>query len=455
MEILNSSFRDPSGFLFLLNGELFRRINDSYRGHYDLLMSSGLYENLSSRGLLITHRDTAGQPAPPAFKTIKPDLVPFISYPYEWCFSQLKDAALATIEIQKTALKYGMILKDASAYNIQFLNGAPTLIDTLSFEKYEEGKPWIAYRQFCQHFLAPLALMALRDIRLNQLLRIYLDGVPLDLASSLLPWPSRFNFNLQIHIHAHAKMQKRHAGTKQKPSTAKVSKQGLAGIVDSLESSVRNLRWAPESTEWGDYYSDTNYSAQSIENKRKIVETLIEKSAPKSLWDMGANTGLFSRIASAKGIETVAFDIDPAAVEKNYLACKNSGEKHLLPLLLDLTNPSPDIGWRNLERTTILKRGRADTILALALVHHLAISNNTPLGLIASFFSDACDSLIIEFIPKTDSQAQRLLSSREDIFHDYTQQSFEREFGALFTIKESIPVRDSQRTIYLMAGKPR
>src|SRR6185436_4959816 len=186
---LSASFRDPSGFLFSRGGILYRQVNRAYQKEYARLMESGLYEKLVKAGLLIPHVEVDQPPAVEvdALKVIQPDRVPFISYPYEWSFGQLKSAALATLSIQKRALKMGMSLKDASAYNIQFVHGKATLIDTLSFEVYEEGEPWVAYRQFCQHFLAPLALMALKDVRLNQLLRVYIDGVPLDLVSELLP----------------------------------------------------------------------------------------------------------------------------------------------------------------------------------------------------------------------------------------------------------------------------
>ena len=196
-EKIAGSFRDPSGFLFHLNGLIYRQINIEYKKNYIHLMKSGLYEALMDTKLLIPHEEVniGSLASDNAYKIIKPEQVLFISYPYEWCFSQLKDAALTTLKIQKKSLNFGMSLKDCSAYNIQFRKGKPILIDTLSFEEYREGKPWIAYRQFCQHFLAPLALMSYKDIRLNQLLRIYIDGIPLDLAIHLLPFRTRFVFS--------------------------------------------------------------------------------------------------------------------------------------------------------------------------------------------------------------------------------------------------------------------
>ncbi|MDP1714424.1 MAG: hypothetical protein Q8L41_06710 [Anaerolineales bacterium] len=454
VEKLPASFRDPSGFLFSRNGVLYRQINRAYEKDYAQLMDSGLYEMLVKTGLLIPHVESDQLPAESeaAFKVIQPERVPFISYPYEWSFSQLKDAALATLSIQKRALKHGMSLKDASAYNIQFVRGKAVLIDTLSFEVYKEGEPWAAYRQFCQHFLAPLALMSNCDVRLNQLLRVYIDGVPLDLASGLLPARTKFNFGLLTHIHIHAGAQKRYADKAVAPrkGALRVSQPAMIGLIESLEGTVRKLSWQPAGTEWGAYYEATNYSDSAFEHKKQLVREWSAGQMPALVWDLGGNTGVFSREAAASGAFTVSFDLDPAAVEQNYQVVKKNKEQNLLPLVLDLTNPSPAIGWDNQERDSISARGPADLGLALAVIHHLAISNNLPLPQIADFFAARCKTLVIEFVPKTDSQAQKLLASRQDIFPNYTREGFEAAFAERFKIHKTEPIRDSERMLYFM-----
>ncbi|MGD0006632.1 MAG: class I SAM-dependent methyltransferase [Anaerolineaceae bacterium] len=449
-----ASFRDPSGFLFTRAGTLYRQVNKYYQADYDLLMKSGLYASLVKAGLLVRHTEAEVEPRQPAlaYKIIQPELVQFISYPYEWCFSQFKDAALATLAIQKRALESGMSLKDSSAYNIQFQHGRPVLIDTLSFEIFREGEPWVAYRQFCQHFLAPLALMALKDIRLSQLMRIFIDGVPLDLASQLLPGRTRLNFGLAMHIHQHAAAQKRYAGKEVKfeTSNARFSKMALLGLVDSLEGAVKGLSWKPAGTEWAEYYDATNYSDAAFEYKRELVGRFVERVQPKNVWDMGANNGVFSRVAGDKGIFTLSCDIDPAAVEQNYRIVKEKKEENLLPLVLDLTNPSPALGWSNEERQSLEQRGPADMVLALAVIHHLAISNNVPLPQLADYFARLGTWLVIEFVPKSDSQVQRLLASRKDIFTDYNQETFEAVFSETYAIHESVAIHGSERSLYLM-----
>lgn len=453
----SASFRDPNGFVFVQNGILYRQINRAYAPHYEHLMQSGLYQKLVKAGLLIPHEEVEVAPHQPeeAYKVIQPQAIPFISYPYEWSFGFLKAAALTTLAIQKRALKQGLWLKDASAYNIQMLDGRPVLIDTLSFETCPKGAPWVAYRQFCQHFLAPLALMAWRDIRLGQLLKVYIDGIPLDLAAQLLPLRTRFNSGLLIHIHLHASAQQRYADKAPTASqmSAKMSPEALLGLVESLEKTIQSLNWRPAGTEWGNYYEHTNYSQAAFLQKQEILSGWIERIGPQMVWDLGANDGSFSRLASQKGITTLAFDIDPAAVEKNYQRICTDKETSLLPLLLDLTNPSPAIGWHNRERQTLFERGQADLVLALALIHHLAISNNVPLPMLARFFAEAGKWLAIEFVPKTDSQVQKLLQSRKDIFGDYNPNGFERAFSEHFEIIEKTQIQQSERFLYLLRRK--
>lgn len=454
---IGSSFRDPSGFIFKADGTLYRQVNQCYQPAYDRLMSDGLYDLLSSKGWLVPHAEVEQAPAvkETAYKVIQPQTIPFISYPYEWSFSQLKDAALLTLEVAKTALEHDMILKDASAYNIQFLDGHPTLIDTLSFDVYRSGMPWDGYRQFCQHFLAPLALAAKVDIRLTQLLRVYIDGIPLDLASSLLPGSTKVGLSgLALHIHMHARMQEQHAAdTGVKPAGIRIDKASLLRMYDALNKTVMELRWEPKGTEWGEYYSATNYSSAALKQKGEIIGSWIEKVKPSTVWDLGANNGLFSREASRRGVMTVASDIDPAAVEKDYLAVKHNQEKNLLPIVLDLTNPSGAIGWANQERDSFSQRGPVDMVLALALIHHLAISNNVPLDVIAGYFASLGERLIIEFVPKSDSQVKRLLATRKDIFDRYHEEGFETAFSTCFRIEEKITIPESARTLYLMKKK--
>jgi len=457
---VGASFRDPSGFVFRRDGEIFRQVNPVYRAHYDKLMDSGLYESLVTDGYLLPHAEIEGLPgSDDAYKILHPRQIPFVSHPYEWSFSQLQDAALATLTIQKRALASGMTLKDASAYNIQFIDGRPTLIDTLSFEHYLEGQAWVAYRQFCQHFLAPLAVSAYVDERLARASRTHLDGMPLDLASRLLPSRTRLKPGLLMHIHLHATSQRRFEGwapqgrAPQKGHERKISRRGLEGIVESLESTVRGLRWKLGQSVWSDYYGSTGYSEAALDEKAKLVADLVRRAAPEIVWDLGANTGRFSRVAAGAASLVVSCDFDALAVERNYLETRERKERNILPLVLDLTNPSPDLGWAHDERQSLAARGPADLGLALALVHHLAIASNVPLDRIAQYFGRISRNLVIEFVPKDDPQVQRLLQSRRDVFTEYSREHFETAFAVMFELSETRPVGDSGRILYLMTGR--
>ena len=454
IERIGGSFRDPSGSVFSADGAIYRQVNRSYQNQYDQLMQSGLYKDLTQRGLLIPHAEVDREwlDDPAVYKILQPRQLPLVTYPYEWSFSQLQDAALLTLAVQKRCLAHDMILKDASAYNVQFLAGKPLLIDSLSFEAWQPGQAWQAYEQFCQHFLAPLSLMSYRDVRLSQLLRVHLDGIPLDLATALLPKRSWFNIGLSLHLHLHARAQKRYRGTAPAANTRRkrLDKKDLQNIADNLRSTVAGLRWDHQGTDWASYYEGDSYLETGFNSKRQIVSDFIELANPSCLWDLGANTGVFSRIASQQGIFTVSLDSDPGAVEASYQKAKQDQDSFIQPLLIDLTNPSADIGWAHSERDALAKRCQADCLLALALIHHLAISNNLPLGKIASYFASMAAWLIIEFVPKTDKKVQQLLTARDDIFADYSQHGFERAFGEVYEIVKSAQVEDSDRRLYLL-----
>jgi ribosomal protein L11 methylase PrmA len=457
---LTSSFRDPSGFLFREENRIKRQVNQVYKDNYDLLMSSGLYDALLEKQWLIPHKETGEEGQGDFYKILEPEHIRYISYPYEWSFSQLKDAALLTMDIQIEAMKHGMYLKDASAYNVQFHHGRPIFIDTLSFEKYQEGAPWVAYRQFCQHFLGPLALIAYRDYRLLRLSQSFIDGVPLDLVSSLLPRRTWLNYSLLAHIHLHAKAQHKYKDSARDESSsvrATIGRTQLEGLLVSIRNAVNSLDWKYAITEWGDYYQDTNYVDESMQNKERLVSRFLADHKPHdapTAADFGANTGRFSRLAVEQGYFVLAHDIDEVAVDKNYREAVENSEHAILPLVQDLTNPSSSIGWANKERMSFGERHDVDVGMALAIIHHIAISNNVPLVSVAEFFSDLCTFLIIEFVPKSDSQVRRLLATREDVFPDYNEAGFEQAFSRYFTTLSAEKLEGSERTLYLLKRKP-
>ena len=449
-----ASFRDPSGFVFLRDGHILRQVSSPYATKWQAVRSSGFLQEAVSRGWLLPFEELPASQGSDqmAVATLRPEQLPFVSYPYEWSFGQLKDAALLTLDLATLASAHGLSLKDASAYNVQFLRGRPVFVDTLSFEPYVEGAPWIAYQQFCRHFLTPLALASKVDPDMARLSRDHIDGIPLKLASRLLPWATRLDVGLASHIHLHAKGTDQVAGDapSRRPT---MSRDALDVLLAHLRRTVEKLTWSPSGTTWGDYYSDTNYSPEARKAKQSLVMDYLGRVPRGKCFDLGANTGEFSRLACEAGFDTYACDFDPAVVERAYQWAKQTKEQRLTPLLLDLTNPSPSLGWAEEERDGFLDRAHGAVVMGLALVHHLAIGNNVPLPMVADLFRRVGDWAVVEFVPKEDSQVRRLLTSREDVFPDYCWPGFVEAFADRFDLVASSRVGDSARTLALFRGR--
>lgn len=449
-----SSYRDPSGFIFEKDGTIYRQVNKVFKNNFDLFINSGCYEHLVKKGLVIPHEIIVQNLTSDDnwYTTLKPELILFISYPYEWCFDMLKDAALLSLQLIKEIIPFGLILKDATPYNIQWHEGKLIFIDTLSFEKYNEAEPWIAYRQFCESFLSPLLLMHYSKNSLQQLLLGYPDGIPLEITKSLLPRRSRFSLYTYLHLHLHATI----AGKNKKLNEQKVqfSKQKLLNLITSLETLIRKLKLSEKQTIWSDYYKEAAQRNDYLLQKKEIIQQWLNKiTAIKTVADLGANDGEFSRLAAAKNIQTIAIDFDPYCINRLYTQIKKNSEKKIQPLITDLVNSTPSIGLMNEEKISFLNRIKVDLVLALALIHHLAIGRNVPFNYIAKLFSTITNELIVEFIPKTDPKIQLMLKQKKDIYDNYNEDSFEKEMSLYFLIVQKQEITQTGRILYLMKKK--
>ena len=440
-----ASFRDPSGFIFQWNGKYFRQVNNTYAGDYDLLMNSGLYEHLVQSALLLPHSETEEVIAESDnwYKTLMPRQLHFITYPYEWCFLQLKDAALLTIKILKASIDHGMIIKDATPYNIQFIGSNPVFIDTLSFEKYDATKSWVAYRQFCNMFLFPLYLEHYLKTDIQKTLVVYPDGIPVDITSKLLPLKSRTSVGVWLHVYLQNTITRNKA---KKIEEEKFNKKRLLNLINHLEDTIHNLKSRNAGSGWKNYYSETICGNNYLQEKEKIITNIINNIDAGAVLDIGANDGYFSKLFAERGMQVIAVDSDSRSICTLYA----SGTENILPVVMDVANPSPATGFNNAERPEFHKRIKTDIVLSLALIHHLVIGRNISLHVLASWFSSIAKLLIIEFVPREDEKVQQMLASRKDVFGNYTVANFEEIFSQYFSIKLKAPIPRSKRTIYLM-----
>lgn len=450
-----ASFRDPSGYIFIRDRIFYRLVSYVYREDYRRLMDSGLYQVLVEQNLLVNHTETKlSGTFPNKYKILKPRQLQFITYPYEWCASQLKDAALLTLRVQDLALKYGMTLKDASAYNIQFEGCRPVFIDTLSFTRYAHG-PWAGYAQFCRHFLYPLILMCYKDVRLAKLLLAFVDGIPLDLMFNLIPKRAYVNNRILFHFLTNGLSEKLskyiHPATLQKHGQH-ITKQTLSALSQSLKKIITSLPTPKPTSFWSSYKKTDSYTSSAVKAKDQIVRRILTQLKPKVVWDVGANNGYYSNLVALAGAQVLSIDSDHGALEALYRNTELKSDQ-ITTLWTDLANPSPALGWGHSERASLVARRSADLTIVLALIHHLAIGNNVSLEAVAQFFQKISKNVLIEFIPKEDKQVKQLLTLREDIFSDYTKEGFAFAFGKYFQFVRSYPVAGSERIIYFLKSK--
>ena len=450
----DTAFKNLQGFVSCKEHKIYRKIPSGHVGNIQKIMESGLYKKLLDKKYIVPFEeaDTDDEKSGKIFASPSPF---YYSYAYEWAFSQLKDAALLLLSSQKLALEHGMTINSAKCENIQFYGGKPLIFDIFIFEEYNDKKNNDFYEEFCRMFLAPLAIMSYTDVRLGQLLKTYIKGIPLDLTCHILPITANLNMGLVTHIFKHAKRIKEKELAAEKNTVQSKKQQSLQTKenLKSLADCIKSLSFPDSKTEWGNFYKHTSYSDKAFFAKKEIITNYLDKVHPELVYDLGSNRGKFSRIASNKKINTVAFDIDAVAVEKNYLHAKKAKETHILPLFQDLTNPSSDMGFMNAQKTGFMKRTRPDLTMALAILPHLVLKNGLKFEEVAKFLRTLSAYLIIEFVPAEDKKVKQIISALEEEFPDYTKERFARVFEKFFDILDEHSVADTKRTIYLMKVK--
>ncbi|MEL6812659.1 MAG: class I SAM-dependent methyltransferase [Bacteroidota bacterium] len=451
-----ASFRDPSGYIFHDGDTLRRVINPIYFPQYNQLKDSGFYNTLMNKGLLIPHEETSVSEEK---IIITPEPIPFITNPYEWSFEQFKHAALLTLQIQKYALSKGFILKDASAYNVTFHKGKAVFIDTLSFDFYQEGTPWRAYKQFITHFFGPLVLAKFHGTEILKMLQTHIDGLPVKLIASLLPGKSKLSSTLYTNIHLLAKMESKHSEDyKAETKVARLSKKAQDNVLTNLFDYIKKLN-LKEASEWGNYYEKTNYDDQAFEAKKELIRKWVLPMKIDKLIDVGGNDGTFARTVLSEVNDVIVTDIDSNAVGYNYHQVQKNGEQNMLPFVCDVLQPAPGIGFNNTERNSLLDRlsqYAPDVTLALALIHHITLSGNVPFEKSAEFFAKFSRHLIIEFPKREDSWVTSLLVRKREFinhFDFYNEAEFEKGFATYFEVEKKVVIEGTHRVLYHFKNK--
>jgi hypothetical protein len=454
------SFRDPLSRVYLDGDAVYRGLSEAGARDYDAVAASSFFPALlAERRVVATER----LPAPPRdvvgdnwAAALRHERVPVISYPFEWSFEMLRDAALLQLDVTRRALAEGFITKDATSYNVQFDGAHPLFIDVGSFERPPKGEPWPGYRQFCELFLNPLVVQAVTGVPFQPWLRGALNGIAPSEVAPLIRGRHRFNRRLFVHVRMHARAERKYADTdatrdvKGEMERAGFGPKIIAAQLDNLERTVRSLKSPVKKSTWSEYQDRTHYDAADLSAKDLFVAEAVGERRPGLVLDLGANDGRFSEIALDMGAQrVVAVDGDPLVIDRLYLHLRESGEARILPLVLDLANPSPGLGWRGRERPPFTERARPGLVLCLAVVHHLALTNTVPFEQIVEYLADFGAPLVVELPLPDDPMVQRMLArKRSGLFDHYNETNWEAALQHRFVIEKRQALPSGRRIMY-------
>ena len=450
------SFRDRHGRVFYRDGEVFRALSQKSLADFKQLSATRFYRDLVDEGALIASQ-LVDDPPPPELNgtwagVLKHERIPLVSYPYEWCFSMLRDAALLQLRLARAALAEEMIPKDATSYNVQWVGKRPVFIDTASLERLQPGQAWAGYRQFCQLFLYPLFLQAYKHVHFQPWLRGNLEGIEASQLGGLMSSRDLLRPGVFTHVYLQSKLQKHYGGSKDdvrgQIKQAGFSKELILANLAGLTRLVERLSWSETGSNWSGYAETHSYSESDEQAKQRFVRQALGRRKRRLVWDLGCNIGVFSRIASEAAQYVLALDADHLTVDRLYTRLKDSGPENILPLVANLADPAPNLGWRGQERQALLDRGRPDFVLVLALIHHLVIGANIPLRELVEWLAGLGAELVIEFVSKQDPMVQRLLSNKDDQYDDYERSHLESCLSQYFEVVDRHHLLSETRILY-------
>ena len=462
------SFKDPAGRVYRVAdgaGEIriLRGLNGDAAATLEKLLAEPFFRSLAAAGdvaptTLLDDQDTAARSvlAEGWAAVAEHQAVDFLTWPYEWPFSMLKDAALLQLRLLETSVRHGWILKDATPFNIQWPGARPVFIDVPSFIPWDEGEYWQGYRQFCATFLTPLLLTAHLGIPFQPLLRSRLEGIPPEEAVKYFYGLKRFKRGVLSHVWFPAKAERRvqrRAG-RGRPAQENARRRQpatmLLALLDSLKRLITGLSYGPAGSDWAQYAETHSYPPEDFARKQDFVERHAAALRPGLTWDLGANTGAFSRIAAQHSRLVVAVDGDQDAVERLYREARDGGPENIIPLVMDLSNLSPGQGWAGGERAAFDRRAKPDLALCLALVHHLRVSANIPLPLFIGWLRSLDAAVIIEFVGRDDEMFQALLENKRENYADYTAENFASELGRHFAVRDQLTLKGGARELFML-----
>ena len=459
------SFRDPDSTVLYTDEGVLRALSASGLEDFEALAGSRLFERFTGDGRLVATERVEREIDAPALRgqevaaLLRHETIPFVSYPYEWPFGMLKDAAALQLDLLLAALDEDLILKDSSPYNVMWRGAQPTFVDVGSFERLPAGEPWIGYRQFCMLFLYPLMLQAYKGLAPQAWLRGSIDGIKPGEMSAVMSARDVFRRGVFAHVRLHAKLEARHGGrpreVKSELRQAGFNKELIRANVTKLRKLVGRLDWTPAKGVWTEYGDRAHYTDADTEEKDRFVREVAGSRSHELVWDLGCNDGRYSRIAAEAGAGyVVAMDGDQGSVEHLYRALRDEGSRTIHPLTVNLTDPSPALGWRGLERKTALERGRPDLVLCLALIHHVSIAGNVPIREVVDWLASLGGSLVIELPLREDPKVEQLLAAKRPGTHlDYERGFFERCLGEAFDVERSLELSSGTRVLYLARPK--
>lgn len=434
---------------------MLRGLTEQAAQDWEAVAGTGLLERLSGQRKLVatTQLDAATDTIGANWAAVlEHERVPFVSYPFEWCFGMLRDAAVLHLEILVESLAHGVTTKDGNAYNVQWWGSRPCFIDVPSFTM-QAGGPWPGYRQFCETFLNPLFLQAYRGVDFHAWLRGRLDGIPVAHMRRLLSGRDLARRGVIRHVVLHSLMDRRTTAPSQ-ATTAEMARAGFSGDVAkaaaaSLLELVRSLSWQPDRSTWSSYPVDNSYSTEDRARKAAFVENAASRGRARTVWDLGCNDGTYARIAARTATSVVAIDGDHPTVEQLYRSLRTEGDDKVLPLVMNLADPSPGLGWRNVERRPLHERTPPELVLCLALVHHLAIGSNVPIDEVTAWLRSFECPVAVEFVSRDDAMVQRMLGDKPIEHRDYCTEAFESSLSRRFTVERREPLTSGTRTLYL------